>query len=357
MSEINYDVVIELYRINISQNRFDKIDEIQTYKNLRWFDRLNGVGSAAFSLEIQDSKAEQTNWKRYITQVAIRVNNLVVWVGHVDKVSANYKGVKGKKDIRCLSYLGHLLDRKITKRYTTQDASLIAWDMIDTVQSRTNGELMIREGSLDTVGDTSDTLQNQSVANALINQSDNLIGYDFEFKPTQGADGLLDEVTFNLYDTIGVTRDSYAPLEFGFNVNGASYVTSSEIYNNVTGEGAGTATDVISASYSDGASQLEYTRRETIKPYKNIRTYQTLNLLTENYLDRVKDESYTVGVDLMPNGEYRYGAFGIGDYLPLNLEFPDGTVFDQNARVVELGANVDDEGVIYLEPKLETILI
>lgn len=349
-------ITIELYRIDVANNQFVKIDEVDTHRNLRWFDRLNGIGGATFDLEIQDPKADITNWKPYVTTVAIRIEKKIVWVGMVEKTNGNYSGVKGKHSVRCMSYLHHLSSRIITTSYRDQDAAAEAWNFIDTVQSRSNGELMIREGSLDTVGNTSDTLKNQEVSQAIMNQADNLVGYDFEFKPVQDSNGLLSQVNFNAFTSIGVSRSDYAPLEFGFNVDGATYSLDTELYNNVTGEGASTNTGVITAAYSDGDSQIEYTRRETVKPYKNILSYTTLNVLTESYLDKVKGEVYSINIGIRKGSEYKIGNVNIGDTVNTNLVFPNGLVITGTARIIELGYNVDSNGVILLEPKLQVIL-
>ena len=353
---LSNEITIELYRINVLTNQYVKIDEITTHQNLRWFDRLNGIGGCTFDLEIQDPKADITNWIPFITQTAIRVNNKIVWVGVVERTSGSYAGVNGKHSVRCMSYLYHLTTRFITLTYRDEDAAAKAWDMIDEVQSRNNGEMMIRKGTIETVGNTSDTLQNQSVAQAIMNQSDNLVGYDFELVPVQDASGKLSQVNFNAYNQIGITRDRYAPLEFGFNVDSATYSLDGEVFNNIIGEGAGTSTGVLSAAKSDGDSQVKYTRRETIVPFKNILSYTTLNTVTQARLDDVKNERWNVSVSLRKGSEYSYGAFDVGDFLQTNLVFPNGLIINQLARVIELGYSVDKQGVITLEPKLEIIL-
>lgn len=353
---LSNEITIELYRINVLTNQFVKIDEVITHKNLRWFDRLNGLGGATFNLEIQDPKADITNWIPFVTQVAIRVNNKIVWVGVVERPSGGYNGVSGNHSVRCISYLYHLTTRYVTLTYKNQDAAAKAWDMIDEVQSRNNGEMMIREGTIETVGNTSDTLQNQSVAQAIMNQSDNLVGYDFQLLPVQNSSGQLEQVNFNAFNQIGITRDRYAPLEFGFTVDSADYSLDGEVFNNITGEGAGTSTGILSASKSDGDSQVKYTRRENVAPFKNILSYKTLNTVTQARLDDVKNEKYAVSISLRKGSVYQYGAFNVGDFLQTNLEFPNGLVINQLARVIELGYSVDNLGVITLEPKLEIIL-
>lgn len=355
---LSNEIVLELYRIDTQNNRFVKIDEIQTFKNLRWFDRLNGIGGCTFDLDIRDPAANITNWIPFITQVAIKVNGLIVWVGCVEKPSGNYQGVSGISNIRVMSYLYHLQARFITLVYRGEDAAAKAWDFIDEVQSRGNGELMIREGEIQVVGNTSDTLQNQEVSQAIMNQSDNIVGYDFEIVPVQDASKKLSHMLFNAYNrgSSGTIRDTYAPLEFGFNVDGATYSLDGEVFNNITGEGAGTAQGVLSASKSDGNSQVKYTRRETIVPFKNILSYTTLNTVTEARLQKVANERYGVSITLRKGSEYRYGSFKVGDFLKTNLEFPNGLIMNTTARVIELGYSSDKQGVITLEPKLEVIL-
>lgn len=353
---LSNEITIELYRINVLTNQYVKIDEVTTHQNLRWFDRLNGIGGATFELDIKDPAANVTNWIPFITQVAIRINKKIVWVGCVEKPSGSYSGVSGRHSVRCMGYFFHLTTRFITLSYRNEDAAAKAWDFIDEVQSRNNGEMMIREGTVETVGNTSDTLQNQSVAQAIMNQSDNLVGYDFELLPVQDADGKLQQMNFNAYNLIGQTRNRYAPLEFGFNVQGATYSLDGEVFNNITGEGAGTSSGVLSASKSDGDSQVKYTRRENVAPFKNILSYKTLNTVTEARLEAVKNERYSVSIDLKKGSEYQFGAINVGDFVLTNLVFPNGLTLAETARVIELGYSVDRQGVITLEPKLDIIL-
>lgn len=350
-------IALELYRIDTQNNRYVKVDEVSTFKNLRWFDRLNGIGGGNFDLDIKDPAANISNWIPFVTQVGININGTIVWVGCVEKPDGSYQGVSGKAGIRLMSYLYHLERRFITLKYNDEDAAAKAWDMINEVQSRGNGELMIRQGEIQTVGNTSDTLQNQEVSQAIMNQSDNLVGYSFEFVPVT-VDGKLDHMNFNVYqrENYGVIRDTYAPLEFGFNVQSATYSLDGEVFNNITGEGAGTAAGVLSVQKSNAASQVKYTRRETIAPFKNILTYSTLNTVTQSRLDKVSGEVYSISINLKKGSEYQFGSFKVGDFLKLNLEFPNGMIFDDLARVIEIGYSVDSNGVITVEPKLEIIL-
>jgi len=349
-------ITIELYRVDVLNNRFVKIDEVSTHRNLYWFDRLNGVGGVTFDLDIKDPKADITNWKQFVTAIAINVNGQIRWVGCAAKTTGTYYGVSGRMNIEGFSYLYHLMGRYLTLKYKDLDAAAEAWEFIDEVQSRVNGELMIREGTIETVGNTSDTLQNQKVAQAIINQSDNLVGYDFELVPVTDSNGLLSQVNFNAYVLKGVTRDRYAPLEFGVNVSGATYTLANEVSNNVTGQGAGVTNEVITRSASDGTSQVEFTRRESIQPFKGVSSYNTLAYYTQAFLDKNKSERYMVNVTLKQGGDYKFGGFQIGDFLKLNLIFPNGLTMDGTARVIELGHRVDINGVITLEPKLEVIL-
>lgn len=355
MANPNYK--IELYRLSVTQSRLDKIDEIITYDNLKYGDKLNGIGSASFSLDIHDPKGQIENLRRFVTQVAIKRNNTIVWVGGINKNSFSYQNNKGITNVSALSYLAHLSNRFTPSDYKKRsvDAGVIAWDLINTVQTRTNGELMIREGTIETIGDIDESLSYASVASALMNQSNNLTGYTFNFVPVQSANGNLDHILFNVYKYFGNVRNELPPLEIGTTVDRIVATTQDNITNSGTAEGAGTNNDVLTRIASNAPSQLAYTRREGVYSFKDISLGTTLQLKINNIINKFKVDRYDLNLDLTPNTELRYGAFGLGDILKCNIVLPNGFTIDNYVRVIELGVDVTKEGVEYLTPKVELI--
>lgn len=353
----NPKYTIELYKLIVSQSRLDKVDEIITFDGLKFGDKLNGIGSASFNLDIHDPKGQIENLRRYVTQVAIKRNGTIIWVGGINKSTFSYSNNKGVTNISALSYLAHLSNRFTPSDYKKRnvDAGVIAWDLINTVQSRTNGELMIEQGTIETIGNIDESLSYASVASALMNQSNNLTGYTFTFVPVQNAGGNLDHILFNVYKYFGNIRSELPPLEIGTTVDRISATTQDNIVNSATAEGAGTNTDVISRIASDAGSQLAYSRREGVYSFKDISLGSTLQLKVNNIINKFKVDRYDLNLELIPNTELRYGAFGLGDILKCNLILPNGFVVDNFVRVIELGVDVSKEGVEYITPKVELI--
>lgn len=350
---------IELYRINVSENRFDRVDIITTYSNgFSFFDRLNGIGGAEFSLDIYDPKSRIDNLRRFATNIAIKRNGTFIWVGPIDKNTFRWNGVSGSVSVSAKSYVSHLTRRfsPATYKVTNQEVSTIYWDLINLVQNRTNGELLIEQGTLQTIGNGDETLNYQSIAKAIIDRSDNLNSFDFTFAPSQTATGELDSVLFNVYTGLGTVRNDLPALEIGRTVNDVTATTQNDIINDVIAEGAGMNTDVIVSNVTNASSQVANTRREAVVGFKDISNKTKLTDKANAFLDVNSVERYDVNMDIMPGTPLRYGAVSLGDVVKTKISFPNGLNINGYARIIELAVDVDVQGVEMVTPKLQLII-
>jgi len=81
------EYTIEIYEVNPVTGAFTRIDELSTFYNLSFSERLNAVGMASFSLNAYDEKATTRNLKRFKNQILIKRNSTPVWVGTIANVN------------------------------------------------------------------------------------------------------------------------------------------------------------------------------------------------------------------------------------------------------------------------------
>lgn len=354
---INQDLyTIELYRIDVANERFEFITEIITFTGLSFFNVQNEIGGCEFSMEVLDPKALRSNFIRYRTQVVIKRNGIIVWFGPVYKINGSYSpNTSNKITIQCLTYLAHLMDRYVEGIYTQRgvDAGTIAWDLVNTAISKDNGYLGIVQGSIDTIGTSNETLEDYPIGQALINASDNINGYYFEFQPIVDENNRLEEIRFNVRQVAGSTRTDLPKLEIGRNIDNISFSTSGDLYNTITGLAHGTGEEVVSASASSSDLQTGYTRREVIRKYGEVQLEETLSNYVERDLVYYGAEGYDINITLVPNKLPTFDQINLGDTLLVEAIIPGTYVnFVGTAYVSSIAVEVDDNGVSWVTPKV-----
>jgi hypothetical protein len=346
---------LEIYRLDVTDGSFTRAAKINTFENLSFFNRLNGVGSCVFNLAIQNPKATRENLLRYRNQVVIKRDGIIVWFGPIIRITTQYAGVQGVITVQANTYLEHFRSRYTAKlkNYTDEEQCDIAWDLIDTVQSRTNGELGITEGSTPSSNSRDRTYEYAEVAQALINLSNIIGGFDFEFAASTDSNNLLDSITFNCYyPTLGTERDNVPKLRVGRNIQSFTSRTDSKLHNTGTAEGAGTGSPIISTSTNSG-SQTGFTRREAIKTWKSISVPDTLDDRIDTYITREAAERQVVGATLKGDKSPTIDQYGLGDTLFLDMQKGEYVDWELKGRVVELAVDVDRDGVETVTPKFE----
>lgn len=357
-------IELHLYRIEVSTSEFVRIDTITTHQNLQWFTKLNGIGACRFQVSLWDRKATTANLRRWRTNVAVVENNEIIFFGPISKLDVSYNNVGGNWNVECLSYFAHLRSRfvnTLTQEDGT-DAGNIAWNLIDTAQSRTNGELMIDEGDIETTVNRDRTYEiGANVAEKIIALTKILNGFDFDLRYNYASDNKLDNIFFDVFANRGSVRNDLPTLKVGENVKDFQATTQDDIINTIDSLGAGTGDGRNSYSTSDGTSQQDYTRRERIITFQDITVQETLEENTDEILTRNKVERYHINVELMPDTVPLFGTYILGDSLKYDLKAVDETgreavSFKGTAQVIEIGVNLDREGVKHIIPKLEVTI-
>jgi hypothetical protein len=343
---------IETYNIDVVNGGFERTAQIFQPEDLEYVFGLNKPGYASFNLNINHPGADPSLWIKGRTQVHIvRNNGSTRWFGPLENIDVEYADNNGNVTFFFKEYMEHLKYRITDSEafYSEQDASLIASDLISTVQARTNGQLNISDGSLATVGDTVDTLQYQTIYDALRNQSDNVTGYDFELVPILDANGLVDSVILNIYKAKGVTVAQPVTLSSIESLSASNY---SDFYNYITALSAGTGDDILTVTAEDDAGQKGFTRRENIIKTSINQSSDNLEAAADKAILEMSRPRNTIQVKLDPE-VFPVGTINTGDLLRLNI-YRENTFLNYQgmARVIELGVTVDNNGKETIEPRL-----
>lgn len=346
---------LETYNIDVVNTGFDRTSEIFDFQDLSYTFVLNGPGYMSFALPINSPAADPGVFLQTRTQIHIKRNGGTTrWFGPLEDIDVDWEDLDGTVNFTAKTYLQHL-KYKITDRgvvYNEQDASLIASDLISDVQARTNGELNITDGTLETVGDTTDTLNYQEVLDAMLNQSDNIVGYDFDLMPTLDGAGLITGVELNIYKGKGRLLDNLPAVTLQ-STEGGSGSKYKEFYNQVTFLSAGTGDQVIAATASNPSSQQAYTRKEIVFKSSENLSVNNLQAAADSYINESSVPQSTVQLKLN-SSVYPVGSINVGDILKLNI-YKENTFLDfrGTARVIELTVQVDNEGKETIIPRLQ----
>lgn len=353
--------VIEIYRLDVEADQFVRIDVISTYKNLRWFSKLNGIGQAAFELDIYDPKATRINLTRFRNHIVIKNGNTIEWFGPIVDVDGSFAGVQGQIAVKAETYLSHFQTRQTDsiKQFSAVDRSTVVSTLISESQARTNGNLKVEDGTLDTSTDTTETYEYGIISDLIVQQTEPFNGIDVEFVAIQDADAKLDHVEVNTYfPRLASVRDDLPPLQIGSNVRGIRFKLSENIINSGIALGAGTGDSVITSEINYGNSQKAYTRKELIQSAKDISVPDVLSTLLDRYIALRSVERQLWAIDFYPEIAPTFSDLSLGDILIMDTELEDGSdwfSYDGQLRVVEIAVDIDDRGVATTTPLLDFV--
>lgn len=354
---------IELYRLNVANGTFTKQAIITNYTNLSYSEVLNGIGECTFNLNILDKSLTQSNFLPYITQIAIKDNNKIVWVGTYSNYEGNINHIDGVVTIRGYSYLHHLMSRITNKTtyYTQIEQAQILRNLINLAQGRTNGNLGITTNSENTGVIRNRIYEYKTIGEAFIQMSEVINGCDFEFIPIQNGANNLQNINLVIYNKRkGGFRSDLPPLKVGSldNIANVGYSFDGNLYNHIIAEGAG-GQDTLISTQDNTPSQIGYTRREYFLPLKDISEQATLNEQTNTFLNFNSIPRHKINLQIKPNSNINSDTFGLGDTLNVRIKASDlhpeaGDLinFVGTCRVVEIKSIYDDNCIKTIIPKV-----
>ena len=344
---------IELYRIE--NNAFVLVDELISFSEFEYSQEYNAVGMLEFTLNVKDIKATPNNITRHRTQVLVKRDGLPEWLGVVRHISGNKSPSGGDVTIQCLEYVSHLM-RRYSGAYATYTGTgdSIYTNLIAEIQARPNGNLLINNGTVDTLPAMQDTFEYKSVFDILADQSDNINGFAFWLEPVIDANKRLASVNFNLVKSRGIVRSDIPPLRLNENVQSISYSTQDDIVNTITMLGAGTGEEVITVNSEDVSSQIAFTRLEGVYKESDQTTQEYVQVLANRKLEQNKAEKYHIDLELIPNSNA--DSISIGDIV--NVDIRDGgfTNFVGSGKCFAITKAVDINGVTTTITRLQLYL-
>lgn len=353
------EYTIENYRIDPGTGEFTRVASYVTFQNLEFFKRLNGYGQAAFSFDIHDPALDPNDFKMYRNNFLIKRDNGIAWLGPLTGYDSEMEADNGRVDIEATEYFYHLHARQTEQNYqkTNTTGGEVAWDLINTVQSRDNGDLGIVQGGIEGIAPINETLEYANIDEALMNLSDNIGGFDFWFDPTLDANGMLDTVRFNLAKSrYRVITDKKITFD---QIMAISTSTNRTMYNTTTGLAYGTGDTVLTTLVEDTGAQSGYTRRERVTKLVDYKIQDNLDAAIEEINNTTKVQTNFVNLTLDPGGKFNYSNLELGDVVTIDFRSEDDCppilqVYG-TARVYEINVKVDSNGVEYITPKIKFI--
>lgn len=336
------EYIIEVYNLNSTTGVWTRIGELNTTFGLEFNKLKNKVASASFS--ISTYSPEGNLLQPFKSWILIKRDGSPEFLGNIVDVRGNSGPDDGTINVTCNDILYSLNQIYYEGRYIAQntEASTIATALIAYAQAKTNGNFGIQSGTIQTVGNTNETLYYQSIGKALTNQADNIVGYIFTFIPILDVNGELDYVQFNLYSSLGTVRNNLPPLELGYSVNIVDFAMGGEVYNNVFSLGDATG-DVEAVESADTYSQEYFSLREIVNKESGISVKSTLQEKGDSFLSVSKGVRLELRFTLTQGISPYYGEFGLMDVLGVKISIGNTFYnFNGTAQVTEISFRYDN---------------
>lgn len=335
---------VEVYQANYTSGTYTKLAEISTWKSFEFNKVDNKIKRGRLSLTTLDKATRYIipyqNW------ILIKRNGVPEFFGNIIDVNGNLEGVKGEIKVELADVLYRLTRIYSDLQFvnTNTDAGTIVSNIVSEIQSRSNANFGINDNIIETIGNSNQTLFNQSLGGAIIDQSDNIRSYYCEFLPTLDSDGKLNDIKLNVFKSRGVDRTkSLEPISIGLQTNKVEFGMDTEMFNKIYVQGQGTGQEVPLETAEDNNVQSTFGRIETVEKRPNIAVRSTLENTANELLNQNKAIRLELGFDLNPSYKPYYGDFGLYDTIPLDINI-ENTFFNFNgsARVEELEFSVSD---------------
>ena len=296
------EVTVKQYREKQQPTGYAKDIKVFINKTLNYSPILNLATNADLpSTDTEMIYGSDTNlWGLTLTPTEVN-NQLIVFL--------QYVGVDVILNINCVYIKVYYSVGNVIK---VTDSGAIAWDLIETSQLKTNGDLGITEGTIATTQDRTRTYNNQNIMEAIINLSDVINGFDFE---------ITDDKVFNVYTVKGDDLTDSLILEYGRNLQSVSIDEDfTTPCNNaiVLGEVID-GTELTRVDRPDTTTQAKYKLREMVLSADNVIDENTLNAKGDAMLYKYKEPLIKITFEVM-RGKVDITQFSLGDLIRLIIK-------------------------------------
>lgn len=303
-----------MYSIQVKTKTGDTIGEFTNFKDLTFGKMLNSYGSCSFKIPVSDPKINSLIALR-VYEIYIYRDDSLVWSGEMalDQTVLS-KDAQGWVQVTAYTWI-QLLTSMYTGEevtYTTTDAGQIAWGIIDTAQSRTNGDLGIVQGYIEATTNRSIIFKNDEVFKSIVALADASNGFEFD---------ITNDKIFQVYRQMGIDRSKTILFEYGVNVANA---TITRDFYGITNKA------IVIGSLTDGTSSREdrdATTSQSIYGIRESRINVTEEVTTallqdagDEYLRIKKQPLYTLSFEQVPNTYPNITNYSLGDIVKFKAE-------------------------------------
>ncbi len=282
----------------------------------RWFvERLNDQAEAGFILDADDVKCTAAILNLGVNELHIYYGNTLKWAGQLASVRKIAKGDDIYWEVLVKDWVALLSKRfcgvESLKEFTTTDAGVIAWTLVDETQSLANGDFGITEGVIDISQTRSPVYDKKNILEAIKELSnigkdtESNYGFDFEITPLK---------VFNIhYPYKGTIRDG---VVFRYPNNCEDFealVDSWGIVNHEWGLGRHWTGQTAIVSRSDATSQTTYKRREAIKNYRDMSVLAFLQDMVWQDIQWLKNPSTVIKFVNRVDAKTGIDDYNVGD--------------------------------------------
>lgn len=283
------------------------------------------------------------------------VNKIIVWRGNRPIFGTRVRYIRPSVDesgetleVRATGYLDDFSHRYLLPvlseaggviRYTNANIGAIIWNMIDTTQGLTNGDIGFTQGVIQTSRNMTDDWQpyTTSLKDIFIRITERFNSVDFDFS--------YDQKLNVYYPRQGRVQDNLR-LSYPGNINGlAAPEDASQLVNVSINRGSGNGLDITPIRTRPNlSSQQKYGRMERIDDYSDVSVETTLDDFGDETLRAFSSPLVIPEISLKSGQAPPLGAYWIGDWLPISI--PNRPLFAQvhntNWRVLKINANLND---------------
>lgn len=324
-----------IYRIIVQDGDGNNLGEFDKFKNLRFGKKLNSYGECSFDVPSDDPKVSSLIGLR-IYSVWIYRDETLLWAGE----QALRQGMLDDKGdnwatLTCYDWFEQLNTRFTSAEqiYTATDAGAIAWDLIDTTQTETNGDMGMTQGTIETTQNRDRTYYNQNIAEAIVNLSNVINGFDFEINNAKA---------FNASSFIGIDRSADIILEYGINIRSARITEdfSKPATRAIVIGTTPVVGDPLRVDRNDLDAQAIYKLREAVYSEMSVSETATLESKGDAILRRNNAPLVKISLGIVRSVTPTIADFSLGDIIRLKIDSGIYNI-DESYRIYEWQVSYD----------------
>jgi hypothetical protein len=268
----------------------------------------------------------------------------LIWAGVIWEIEEECKENDGSILVSCVEIFHILSEKRYTfDTYTDTDAGEIAWELINTTQGLTGGNLGITQGTIQATQNRDRTYSDEKIGEKIIQLTEVINGFDFEITPSIKNNALG---VFNVYTKRGETITDFR-LEYGEGLknNIQSWNrkrTLSDIYNSVIVEGEGLGDARLTSMILDNTLITTVGLLEGRQQEKSVTEQSTLDEKADEYIRVHKTEQPIYDITL--NNAYNdFGEYDVGDIVFIRIKY--GFIdINTTMRIYGIAVSVSDNG-------------